>query len=135
MADVQIVSVAIPDPGGDDIQLFLFRAPTDANGGGITITEAYACDSAADGGAGGTSFTVALHKYSTAGTPALNGTIAAGVGGTAAAADYWAADVPKTFTISAGFIDAGEWVVAQYNEHNTGNPTNLKLNIHYVMGR
>lgn len=128
--EVKIVSFPIADPGGDNKQLFLFKAPEDAKGGGITIIDAEGLNTAATGV--GTTFTYQLLKYSNAGTPALNGTISDILGGTAAP---WAANVPKQFTISAGFVDAGEWVVLDYQEITAGNPTLSWINIHYVMGK
>lgn len=128
--NINIVTVALGDPGGDNKQLFAFRAPSDALGGGITILAADVVNGANTGA--GTSFGLALLKYSSAGTPALNGTIAVEIGGTASP---FTASVPKAFTISSGFVDAGEWVVAQYEEYTNGNPTNGFLTIHYVMGK
>ena len=130
--DIHVVSVPLGDPGGDNHQLYAFRAPSDAEGGGITILSAFAVNGAATGV--GTSFGLALHKYSSAGTPALNGTIAAEIGGTV---DVWADAVPKEFTINStyAFLDAGEWLVIQYEEYTAGNPTDGVVNIHYVMGK
>lgn len=130
--DVKIASFAIGDPAGDDKQLFLLKAPENAKGGGITIVDAEIVNGATT--SGGTTWTGALHKYSNAGTPAVNGTIAAALGGTT---DYWAAGVPKAFTLDSDyvFLDAGEWLVLDYQEIATGNPTNAFLNVHYVMGK
>lgn len=130
--DVHTVTVALGDPGGDDKQLFVLRAPEDAYGGGIRLVGAYAVNGAATND--GTSFSLALHKYSSAGTPAVNGTIAAAIGGTASP---WAKGVPKAFTLSStySFVDAGEWVVIQYNEQSAGNPTNGFVVLHYLMGK
>lgn len=130
--DVYQVTVALGDPAGDNKQLFALQAPSDAHGGGLTIVEAGIVNGAATGA--GTSFGVALHKYSNAGTPVVNGTIAAAIGGTATP---WAAGVPQTFTLDSShvFVDAGEWVVLQYNEQSSGNPTNATAQIKYVMGR
>lgn len=129
--NVTIASIPVPDPGGDNKQLFLFKAPENARGGGITIIDAEAHNGATT--SGGTTFTYQLLKYSNAGTPALNGTISTVLGGTT---DYWAAGVPKAFTLSTNvFIDAGEWVVLDYQEVAAGNPTNSHINLHYVMGR
>ena len=66
MKEVMINSFQLGDPGGDNKQLLLFKAPSDALGGGITIVGG----SAVNGGAltAGTVFTLALHKYSSAGT-------------------------------------------------------------------
>lgn len=120
------------DPGADNKQLFALKAPTDANGGGLRILAAYAINGAAT--SGGTTFTYALHKFSSAGTPAVNGTIAAAIGGTA---DYWAAGVPKTFTLDSSytFLDAGEWLVVDYQEESAGNPTLSSVVVHYAVGK
>lgn len=130
--NVNIITVPIPDPGADNKQIFLLQAPTDALGGGIRILYATAINGAATGA--GTSFTYALHKYSSAGTPAVNGTIAAAIGATTAP---WGAKVPKSFTLDADytFLDAGEWLVLQYNEQTAGNPTLSSVTIGYVMGK
>ena len=96
--DVHIVTYALGDPGADDKKLWLLKAPSDAQGGGIRIVEAYVVNQIAvtnSLGVGGTTFTLALHKYSSGGTPAVNGTIAAAVGGTA---EGWAAGVDRKST-------------------------------------
>lgn len=130
--DVRSITVALPDPGGDNKQLFALKAPSDSHGGGLTILGASVVNGAAT--TSGTSFSLALHKYSSAGTPAVNGTIAAAIGGTATP---WAAGVPQAFTLDDDhvFVDAGEYVVLQYNEQASGNPTNGYAHIQYVMGR
>lgn len=133
MADFVTTTVYIPnDPAGDDKQIFALKAPSAANGGGITIREAKAINGAATSSSNG--FAVALHKYTNAGTPALSGTIAAAVGGTT---DHWAAGVPKDFSIDSdeAFLNAGEHLVLQYNEDGTGTPTNLAIEIVYEFGR
>lgn len=130
--DVHTVTVALGDPGGDNKQLFALCAPPDALGGGLRLVNAYAVNGAATNS--GTSFSLALHKYSNAGTPAVNGTIAAAIGGTASP---WEAGVPKAFTLNStySFVDAGEWVVIQYNEQSAGNPTNGFVVLQYLMGK
>lgn len=130
--NVNTVTVPLGDPAGDNKQIFALSAPADNLGGGITILSGYVVNGAATGA--GTSFSIALHKYSNAGTPAVNGTIAAAVGGTAAP---FVAGAPQAFTIDENhrFVDAGEWVVLQYNEQTAGNPTNATAVIHYAMGR
>ena len=128
---INIVSVAVPDPGASDV-LLLFKAPSDVTGGGITILAASAVNGASLAGAG-TTFTYQLLKYSTAGTPAVNGTITNIIG----SATQWTDMVPQAFTPVAGsqFVDAGEWVALDYAELNSANPTNSRVEIHYVMGR
>jgi len=129
--NTMIATYNLGDPGADDKQLFVLKAPSDSIGGGVRLLAAYAVNNAAT--AAGTTFTLALHKYSSAGTPAVNGTIAAAVGGTA---DYWADSVPKSFTLDSDytFLDAGEWLVADYQEVATGSPTAGSLVVQYALG-
>ena len=126
------IQVLVPDPGADDKQIFLYQAPTDSLGGGVRVLAASAVNGAATGA--GTSFSFALHKYSSAGTPAVNGTIAAAIGGTAAT--IWADAVPQSFSIDAdySFLDAGEWLVLDYQEDNASAPTNCVVNVTAQMG-
>ena len=137
--DTKILSYALGDPGADNKQLFLLRAPSSAFGGGITILSGEAVQGGTvtnSLGVGGTTYTLALHKYTNAGTPAVYGTIAAAIGGTAVG---WCAGVPNAFTIntsgSANYVSPGEWVVLQYNEVNAGNPTLATVCIRYILGR
>ena len=130
--DVQTL-VALPgDPGGDNKQIFLLKAPLDGVGGGLTLLDASAVNTAATGA--GTSFSYQLLKYSSAGTPAVNGTISAAIGGTATP---WAANVPKAFVLDSAyaFLDAGEWLVLDYQEDTSGNPTNSAIVVHYILGK
>lgn len=88
----------------NDVRL-IFQAPLAAHGGGIRVLSAAVID-------GGTpDSSLALLKYSAAGTPAVNGTLATAViGGTAS---QFVADVPKAWTIDDpnSFVAAGEWIV------------------------
>lgn len=129
--DTNIETIRLGDPAGDDA-LLVMRAPTDSLGGGITIIDAYAVNHATTSGT--VSFTLGLHKYSSAGTPAVNGTIASAIGGTAS---HWADSVPKQFTLDSDyvFLDAGEWLAIDYAETNAGNPTNGYVVIQYLNGR
>ena len=138
---MQVISYtyALGDPGADNKQLYLLRAPSAAMGGGITILSGEVVQGGTvtnSLGVGGTTFTVALHKYTNAATPALYGTVAASVGGTA---QGWGAGVPNAFTIvtsgSSNYLSAGEYLVLQYNEINAGNPTNASVMIRYILGR
>ncbi len=136
--EVHHVAVALGDPGADNKQLFVLKAPTADNGGGIRLLGGWAhvATSVANSlGVGGTTFTLALHKYSTAGTPVVNGTISTNtLGGTAVG---WTAGVTQTFTLNSAYsyISAGEWVVVQYNEVNAGNPTGGFVVLEYQMGK
>lgn len=129
--ETKTITIPLGDPAGDDA-LLLLRAPTDSLGGGITIIDAYAVNHAATSGT--VAFSLGLHKYSSAGTPAVNGTIASAIGGTAS---HWADSVPKQFTLDSDytFLDAGEWLAVDYAETNAGNPTNGFVVVHYLNGR
>jgi hypothetical protein len=134
--DYQITTYPLTgDHDDDDTTLFALKAPAAGSGGGLTILEAYVVEDELEADQGvGTAWAVALHKYSSAGTPALNGTIAAAVGGTA---DLWVAGVPKTFTIDAdyAFVDAGEWVAIEKTEENSNDPNQAVVIITWVRGR
>lgn len=127
------VSSVIPDPAGDNKKLFLYKAPSDSLGGGVRVLSASAVNGAATNA--GTSFSFALHKYSNAGTPAVNGTIAPAIGGTAAT--IWADAVPQAFVVDSdqAFLDAGEWLVLDYQEDTAGNPTNAVVTVHLQFGK
>jgi hypothetical protein len=127
-----ISSFAIPDPGADNKQLYLWRAPTDSLGGGVRLLSAYATQATSMNA--GTSFSYQLLKYSSAGTPAVNGTISSAIGGTAAT--VWTAGVPQAFTVSSSynFFDAGEWLVVDYQEDTAGNPTGSYITCVFQMG-
>ena len=132
-------TVALGDPGASG-QLFVMKAPSDANGGGLRILEAYATNRTTvtnSLGVGGTTFTLALHKYAAAaadrGTPVVNGTIAAAIGGTA---EGWVSNAQRNFVIddTYAFVDGGEWLVIDYAEINAGNPVGGYVNIIYAIG-
>lgn len=136
--DIKVVTYALYDAAsgwqGDDVTGHIFRAPTDAHGGGITILEAWAENGAATGA--GTGFSLQLENWGTAGTAikASGGTVAAAIAGTA---DPWAADTPKDFTLTSAnvFLDAGEYLVLRKNEDNSSDPTRGVVSIAYVMGK
>jgi len=131
MQDVITLAIALAGATDDDTSIYALKAPSAALGGGIRILDAYAIDDTAT--ASGTSWAVALHKYSNAGTPAVNGTIAAAVGGTA---DPFAAGVPKQFTVDEdySFLNAGEWLVVEKTEDNSSDPQVGMVIVHYVRG-
>ncbi len=136
--DTKILSFSVDDPGAA-AKLFLLRAPSTSTGGGLTVLAAGAVQSAAvtnSLGVGGTTFTLTLLKYTNATTPAVYGTISNTIGGTAVG---WGAGVPNSFTIttsgSTNYLSAGEWLVADYAEVNAGNPDNLTIYVHYLLGR
>lgn len=125
------LSYPVGDPGGDDKQLFLYKAPSDSNGGGVTVLSASAVNGAALAGAG-TTFTFQLLRYASNGT-VCNGTVSNALGSDT----QWGAEVPQSFTIDASyqFLDAGEWLVLDYQELNAGNPTLATVTVNLAMGK
>jgi hypothetical protein len=125
------IEVAIPlyggasDWQGDDVHMHVYRAPDADEGGAVRVISAWAVNAAAT--SAGTTFEIAIHNYGTGGT-AVEGTVAAAIGGTAAP---WAADTPKEFTITAAQakIDAGEWLVLDKQETNSSDPTRMMVYI------
>jgi hypothetical protein len=134
--DVKMVNIPLANTStdwqGDDVDGHLFPAPSAALGGGITILAAWFVNAAAT--SSGTSFSIELQNWGTAGTAikASGGTIAAGIGGTA---DPFEASVPKAYTLSYPRIGAGEWIVANKQEDNSSDPTRGVIVIQYVMGQ
>jgi hypothetical protein len=130
--DIRIAPFAVTGATDDDTSIYALVAPSAALGGGLTIVDAYAIDDTATGA--GTSWAVALHKYSALGTPAVNGTIAAAVGGTASP---FAAGVPQQFTLDTDytFLNAGEWLVIEKTEDNSSDPQVGYVIVHYYIGR
>ncbi len=130
--DVKIVSYQLYDAAsgwqGDNVHGAILKAPLGGEGGGITILRAYAVNGAATDS--GTSFSLALHNFGTAGT-AVEGTIAAAIGGTA---DPWVAAKPKEFTLSDPIVGAGEWVYLDKQEDSSSDPTRACVVIEYLMG-
>lgn len=116
---------------GGTVTGHLFRAPSAAYGGDVTITEAYAVNAAATGA--GTGFTLRLENWGTAGTAikTTGGTVAAKIGGTG---DVWVADTAKNFTLSNPHLLAGEYLVLSKAETNSSDPTRGVVVIHYLHG-
>lgn len=116
-----IVPLYATDWAGDDVHMHAYKAPDADEGGSVRIVSAHAVNAASTGS--GTSFSLALHNYGTGGT-AVEGTIAAAIGGTADSAQ-WTADTPREFTLTAAqaVLDPGEWLVLDKQEDNSSDPT------------
>lgn len=108
--NVETIVRVVADPGADNKQLHLWRAPR-----ACEVKTAYIVSRDAQGAGSAGEFT--LHNYGTAGTAikSTGGTIVATLGGTASAARL-AAGVPKAGTIVEGTLAEGEWVVLDYQE-------------------
>ncbi len=132
--NTNMVTVALPT-AADIVTVMV--APTGANGGGITILDAYAVNHAATSGTA--SFTLQLIKGGTAAAFSANGTISGVLAGTAASgtAGHWADQTRKQFSGlgTAAFVAAGEQVAIDYTTLNGGSHTRGYVNIHYVTGR
>lgn len=124
----EIQTLVIPvDATADDVICF----KCSDTGGAITLLEAYAVNHATTSGTA--SFTLALHKRSTAGS-VVQGTIATAIGGTAS---HWTDLSPKTFTLNSSYvtIDDGECVSVAQVSVDEGTPTRAKVVIHYAQGK
>lgn len=131
--NVNSVSISLNsvNPTADGTALYAWSAPAATVGGGVTIVGVTACNDATTSGTVG--FSVRGLKFSSAGTPALNGTVFSAIGGTVT---HWTADVPQSATLGADrFLSAGEHLFLDYDTVNAGTPTAGRLTIHYVMGR
>lgn len=116
--DKKVVSALLADPGADDKQIYLFKAPE-----AMLVESAYLQVSTAMNS--GSAFTAALHVYDTAGT-GLVGTAAVAIGGTA---NPVGADAPKAWTISAPNLEAGQWLVLDYQEEGSGWVANTTASV------
>lgn len=114
--------------GGGEI--FLMKAPRD-----LTVLDAYMTAQAAQNA--GTAVLMALQNWGTAGT-AVEGTVAAALGGTATAARL-SANTPAAATITAAqaYIDEGEWLVIDITEEGDGWIAGdaFTYEVHYVFGK
>lgn len=115
----------------------LLKAPSGANGGGLSILEASLTNYATTSGTVG--YGVSLVKYNAAGGTVL-GTASAGTeGGTAASgtAAHWTALIPRSVGLGSGtasYLAPGEWLYAVITATNSGTP-NACLSISYQRGR
>jgi len=129
------VPVLIPGSGGGTILAGTFnypalRAPSDANGGGITIVSAQSFSGTAGDGAG-SALKVTLHRYSS--TYVLEGTIASAA---PAAGSAWPAGTPSAYTISDEYVDASEYVVVNVIATAVSASVNERgVLIQYMMGQ
>lgn len=122
----QIVVIADPQADGT---FPIWKAPT--RNAKIEILEAWASvDTAVTDGVG-TAFTLRLLDYGSAGT-AVGGTITATLG--AAGTGDWSANVPRTFTISEGTLDGGDYICLLYDETGTIAPKNITIGFNWVSG-
>lgn len=104
--------------------VMLFKAPAAATGGGITILEAGF--SSRDTGLG--TFQVLKCAAGTPGTIGVNGTITSAFGTSSIAAG-----TTYSFTISDGWVNAGEWVAL--SQSGSLKYPGAQVYIHYQMGR
>jgi hypothetical protein len=123
--NIRSMTVVIADPGADAKSIALWRAPVAAE-----ILRAYiVCQNAqAEGSAGN----FALHNFGTSGT-AVEGTVAAGKGGTASA-NRLAAATPVAYTLTEGTMAAGEWLYCQYEETGDFIEGLVSITFDYVTG-
>jgi len=123
----EVFNVVFGDPGADDLQIHLFRAPANQP---IEILSAFLIVQNAQGAGSAGAFQI--ENWGTGGT-AVEGTIAAAVGGTAAGPRI-AANVPEAYTLTEGTVAAGAWVVMDYQETGDFVEQQVTVNIEYIVG-
>lgn len=115
------------DPAADEV-FSLFRFPAVG-----VVSAAYATNSASVVAGVGTNLAIYLVKYSSAATPAAQGTL-----GSWAASTAWGVDIPRTMTMTAfgstALFAAGEWVRVSYDETATGTWTEMGFQFDYFLG-
>lgn len=126
--NVHSVSVVIADPT-TDLTIPIFKIPSRYTKVEILAASAV-CDTTISAGVG-TAFTLRLLDYGAAGT-AVAGTVSATLG--AAGTGDWTAVVPRSFTISEGTMDGGDWLVLKYDETGTVAPLNILVQVDFVSG-
>lgn len=123
--EINSVTVTL-DAVADDVIVF----KNSDMGGAVTLVEAYAVNHATTSGTA--TYTLALHKRSTAGT-VISGTIAS-LGGTA---DHWTDTLPKSFTLDSDYttIDDSESISVVWAAVDGGSPTRGKVVLHFMQGK
>ncbi len=123
----ETISVQITDPGADDQQIHLWKAPKACE----VVSSYFVCKDAQASGSAGAFET---QNWGTAGT-AVEGTVVATLGGTAVA-DRISAAVPTQGSITEGTLAEGDWLVLDYQE--TGDfvegSVNLVFEVVYGIG-
>lgn len=125
--NVHTMTVVISDPTADSTPP-IFRVPS--RNTKIEIIAAWANSDTTVTLGNGTGIALTLLDYGTAGT-AVEGTVSSALGGTTVT---WTANTPKTFTISEGTMDAGDYLMLKYDETGTIAPLNVTVGIEYVIG-
>jgi hypothetical protein len=127
MAQFNVSSITVPVPAAADDVIVYKHSGT---GGKITLVDAYAVNHATTSGTA--TYTLALHKRTTAGT-VIAGTVGT-LGGTA---DHWTDLVPKSYTLDSDYItlDEGECLSLDYATVDGGSQTRGMVTIHYVQGK
>jgi hypothetical protein len=129
MFDTQVVTVGLDGLTGTAVLLHVLKAPSNANGGGLQLVDAWVTNGTVTSST--ISFSLQLLTYSNNGT-VLSGTVAAARGGST---DHWATETPKQWTISDGKIDGDEWLVIKKTEDTSAsNPTRAFATFVFVTG-
>jgi len=118
--DVNIVQIPVVLTGATEIPLL--KVPT--VGGGITVQSVYMINA-------GTTVAPRFITMSSAGTPALSGTIASY--STATGTITESATIPAAFVISDGWVDGGEWI--GFDQASGTVPAGSYFSVAYVTGR
>ena len=114
------------DPAADEI-FSIFRFPVEGK-----VLDGWATNTAAIATSTNT-LALYLAKYSSASTPAVQGTL-----GSWAAGATWAVDIPRQMTMtsfgSTALFASGEWVRLSYDEATSGTWTEMGFQMDYICG-
>jgi len=127
-----VMNVCVPLHGGGTLEvgttnIYGFKVPSDAVGGGITITDVHYASNEAIAAASAPVFTCVYLGTDSA----IEGTIA-----TVLASANWTAGTVRIGTLSTTFIDADKYVAFTWDqtEANADEPV-INASVQYVMGK
>lgn len=134
--NVQTLTIPLAStPVGGTVIFPVLKAPSGAQGGGITLLAAEVIPATLTGV--GTAWAIALVNGGTLGT-VLGGTIAAKIGGTAAASNF-AANTVYPFTIIAtsniNMLAAGEYLALKITQEGVTDVPDGVMVLQYLNGR
>lgn len=125
--NTQMVSVSWADQAGDE-RIGIFKAPDYGN---VTITAVHAIASETVTASTANYWQLVLQDGGATGT-------ATAAIGTAGGTSGWVADTGQAFTLAASTVmnlDAGDWLMVNYDETGTVAPGEVTINVHYRVGQ
>lgn len=123
--NVKTITYHLADPGADNKQYHVFRAPK-----ALEFIRGYIiCRDAQGAGSAGA---FEWQNWGTAGT-SVAGTVFTSAGGTASGSRL-SAETPSALTVSEGTMAEGEWLVLDYQETGDWVENTVSFTLDYVLG-